>query len=481
MAFYRPGIGISTRASATPRGIPTNTGTWFVAGAAQKGSTTVPQFIRSFGDFTTYFGGRSVGSTVFTMYDAVETFFREGGSQAYVIRFEGPSAVAATRTLLDGSAGNSLKVSANSVGTWGNSLTVQVVAGVTGGTFILVIANSGVEVERSPELTDTVAAMAWQSKWVAVTAPTSPSGLDPAVIGASALSTGADDNAGITDPIRVTSLTYFTADLGAGQISIPGNLTGGNRTALIAHATLNNRQALLDPTNTGTKATLITEAQGLQAVGNEYAALVGPWVYIPGIDAGTVRTVPPSALVAGLIARNDAANNTAVPAAGVNGKAQYVLGVTQPPFSDADRQDLNDAGYNLIRSHNDSLGLYGYRTSGIKTGPWAYLSIQRTRMALVAEYSLVADNYVFAILDGKKHTISQFGGEIKAVNEKYRNLGALYGDTPEEAYFVDVSESVNTPDTIANGELRALSEVKIAGFAEAVLIDFVKIALNQSL
>lgn len=478
---YRPGISVITRAAATPRGIPTNTGTWFVAGAAQKGSTTTPQLIRSFGDYTTYFGGRSVGSTVFSLYDAVETFFREGGSQAYVIRFEGPSAVAATRTLLDGAAGNSLKVSANSVGTWGNSLTVQVIAGVTAGTFILVIANSGVEVERSPELADTVAAMAWQSKWVTVTAPTSPTGVDPAVLAASALSTGADDNAGITDPIRVASLTYFTADLGPGQVSIPGNLTAGNRTALIAHAAANNRQALLDATNTGTKATLITEAQGLQASGNEYGALVGPWVYIPGIDAGTIRTVPPSALMAGLIARNDAANNTAVPAAGSNGVAQYVLGVTQPPFSDADRQDLNEAGFNLVRTHAGGIQLYGYRTLGIKTGSWAYLSVQRTRMALVAEYSLVADNYVFAILDGKKHTISQFGGEIKAVNEKYRNIGALYGDTPEEAYFVDVGESVNTPDSIAAGELHALSEVRISGMAELVVIDFVKIATNQSL
>jgi phage tail sheath protein FI len=478
---YRPGISVISRSAPTPRGIPTDTGTWFVVGAGQKGSTTVPKLIRSMGDYQKYFGGRSVGSTVFTMYDALETFFREGGSQAYVVRVEGAAATAATKTLLDGAAGNSLKINAKNVGTWGNALTVQVVAGVTAGTFILVIFNSGVEVDRSPEFADTTAALAWDSDWVSVTFPSSPTSVDPAVAAAAALTGGTDNNAGIDDTLRQAALAYFTADLGPGQISIPGTLTTGNRGALITHARNFNRQALLDSTDTGTKATLVSEGNTLQADGNEFGALVGPWVYIPGLDPATKRTVPPVGLAAGLIARNDAINGTSSPAAGANGTARYVLGPTQASFTDADRQDLNEAGLDLVRVNNGQIQLYGYRTLGLKTGPWNVLSVQRTRMALVAEFSSVADRYVFALLDGKRHTISQFGGELTAVCERFRNLGALYGDTAEEAYFVDVSEAVNTPTTIAANELHAVVSVRISGMAEFVSIEIVKVANSQNL
>jgi hypothetical protein len=480
MPSYRPGISVVSRANPNPRGVPTNTGSWFVVGQAQKGPTTGVQAVRNMGDYLRYFGARSVGSTVFVLYDALDLFFREGGSTAYVARVEGASAVVASRTLVDASAGNSLKVSAKNVGTWGNSLTVQVIAGVTGGTFILVIANSGVEVDRSPELANQTAAINWVSDWVTVSLPSSPSALNPAVVAASALSSGADDAAGVNDSLRQAALNFFTPDLGPGQVSIPGNLTPANRTALKTHATANNRFALLDSTDTPTKATLVTEGQGLQADGNEPSALVGPWVLIPPLDPNSKRIAPPSGLVAGLIARNDVINGTASAPAGANGVARYALGVTQPAFSDSDRQDLNDAGLDLIRSTNNGVQLYGDRTLGLKTGPWTLMSVQRTRMALVADFNEVAEKYVFSTLDGKGHTISQFGGELRAVCETYRTAGALYGATPDDAYTVDVSSAVNTPTTIANNELHAVVSVRISGVAELVVIEIVKVATNQN-
>lgn len=480
---YRPGVAISSQAAPNPRGIPTDTGAWFVVGAGQKGTTTTPQKIRSLSDYEKYFGARSVSSTVFPIYDALDTFFREGGSSAYVVRTEGAAAVAATRTFLDASAGNSLKVSAKSVGTWGNALTVQVIAGVTAGTFVLITFLSGTEVERSPELADQTAAINWSldSSWITVALPSSPSTLDPAVIAASALSTGADDTAGINDTIRVNALANFTSDLGPGQVSMPGNLTPGNRTALIAHATLNNRFAVLDATDSGTKSAVVSEGQGLQADGNEYGGLFGPNVYIPGLIPNTKRTVAPSGFVAGLMARNDAVNGVNDPSAGSHGLAKYVLGTTQPGFTDADRQDINNAGYNLIRTYRGQPQLYGIRTLGLPTGPWNIFNVQRTRMAIVAKAQIIAERFVFSQLDGKKHTIAQFGGELAGMLDEFRLAGALYGDTPEEAFQVDVSDAVNTPTTIADNQLNAVLILKISGAAELVRVIVTKVATDQQL
>ena len=295
---YRPGILVSSRTAPTPRGLPTDTGTWFVVGTAQKGSTTVPTLLRSMNDYTTYFGARSTATATYSLYDPLDTFFREGGSQAYVIRTEGPSAVAASKTFLDGSAGNSIKFTASSVGTWGNAVTVAIVAGVTAGTFVIVVYYNGVEVDRSKELDTAATAYTWSSKWGTISAPTSPSGLDPAVIAAQALTGGADDQAGVNDALRTTALTYFSAAYGPGQVSAPGIVTSNTRTALLNHAVLNNRVALLDATDTPTKATLIVEAQGLQLDGNEYGAIFAPWVKVPGVlDSTTPRTVAPLSLI----------------------------------------------------------------------------------------------------------------------------------------------------------------------------------------
>ena len=169
------------------------------------------------------------------------------------------------------------------------------------------------------------------------------------------------------------------------------------------------------------------------------------------------------------------------PAAGNKGVARYVVDLTQPGFSDSDRSDLNEAGVDIIRIHNTQLKLYGYRTLGLRNGPWTGLGVQRTRMALVAEFQNVADRFVFEILDGKGHTISDFGSELIAVCEKFRSQNALYGATAAEAYFVDVSDAVNTPTTIAAGELHAVVSVRISGCAELVVIEIVKVANSESL
>lgn len=480
MANLRPGTSVTSRATAPPRGGASSTGTWFVVGAAQRGSLTAPRAIRNMSEFQRYYGDRISQSL---LWDSLLTYFQEGGQIAIVQRVAGSNVVASSLTLNDSAAAASLKVDAKTPGAWGNQLSVAVEAGAVSGEFVLVVSLNGTQVERSPSLATQTDAVNWAASddhWVTVSIPGGAGTLDPAVATASSLLGGADDYSGINDAGRNAGLTLFTNDLGPGQVSIPGSTTSSNRAALLVHAAAYNRLALLDSTDSGSYSTLLTEAQTLQTT--EYGALFGPWVKIPGLVLNTTRVVPPSAMVAGLIARSDATLSPNDPAAGDNGQARYVVDVTYGPFSDINADSLNSAGLTLIKKFGDTVTSYGLRTLAKPTDP-TYLNIgnQRLRMAITADAQNIAQRFLFRQIDGKRQTVSDFGGSLAGMLLKYWTTGALYGDSPDEAFIVDVGESVNTPTTIQNGELHAVLNVRMSPAAEFVSIEIVKTSISQSL
>ena len=69
------------------------------------------------------------------------------------------------------------------------------------------------------------------------------------------------------------------------------------------------------------------------------------------------------------------------------------------------------------------------------------------------------------------------GGIVAACS----NLGALYGDTPADAFVVNVGSPVNTPATIAAGELNAQASVRMSPFAQYVQILLTAVPTTQSL
>lgn len=50
-----------------------------------------------------------------------------------------------------------------------------------------------------------------------------------------------------------------------------------------------------------------------------------------------------------------------------------------------------------------------------------------------------------------------------------------------EAFIVDVGDSVNTPDTLANLELHADISLRMSPFAELILLSIFKVAVSQNL
>ena len=96
-------------------------------GVAEKGPISgAPVFITSFSDFTRAFGGYLQGSEFgeyrYLAY-AVNHFFANGGSRAYIMRVAPSNAVAAEASCAEGE--DSINIKAKNPGEWGNSVTVS--------------------------------------------------------------------------------------------------------------------------------------------------------------------------------------------------------------------------------------------------------------------------------------------------------------------------------------------------------------------
>lgn len=431
----RPGVDVISRALPPPRSAPTDTGVAFVIGATATGITPAPPnvgLVRSLTEYVATFGDRGTGVGQAT-YDAAEVYFQEGGAQLYVSRLN-PGTLLEVAAVEIPPADELAKLSRNELDALATDLGIDPAQFAT-----------------KSELVDALASAT------------------PAVV----------------DPTLTAALAALTKDLGPGQVFIADPTlaeVAANQSALLAHALANNRVALLSCAD-GNAAAIEAAATALNTDANaRYGALFAPSAIVPGVVAGTTRTVPYAALEAGMIARNDVAYSPNQPAAGDLGQAVFALDVNGH-YTDLEYQQLNDAGASMARLIYGGVRTYGYRTvvDAVATKQWLMFGWARLNMAIVAQAEAIGEHYVFAQLDGRGHTLSEFGGELSAMLLGYYNEGSLYGETPQDAYSVDVGSSVNTPTTIANGELHAVLSVRMSPDAEWVVIEVVKVASNQAL
>lgn len=486
-----PGSYVTVTDAPSPSTNPASTGNWFVVGMSPRGPVGSAVLVQSLAQFAAIFGLR-VGYS--PLYDCLDVFFRQG-SKAYVSRVVGPAAIQSYLVLSDqaGSPLPTLKVWALGPGVDGNNISVQVVSGPGSGQFYLEIYYSGALVEISDVCSSPAGAVAWSAKsnYVTITdegsATVAPDN-NPAVLAATPLAHGTDDNSSVTDTIRNAGLVAFTSDLGPGQVSIPGSTTEAVHAAVCAHGQQFNRVPYNDGVDTATAATNIALLNATQEAVTDpsYTTLFAPWVIYPGIPTGTSvpapnRILPPSCMAAAKTAANDAVNDANIAAAGPNGIDPFAIGVTQT-YSDADRLLLNNAGVNVIRNipRQGGVQVYGWR-SGAVDPAWVDLSSVRFRMQLVDDATIAGASFDFAQIDGQGHVVAAFNGMLTAILAGYYAKGSLYGATPAQAFTVDTGPAVNTPATIAARQLRAVISVRMSPSAEVVQTFIVKYAVDQSL
>ena len=288
------------------------------------------------------------------------------------------------------------------------------------------------------------------------------------------------DAAGLT-----AALAVFGPQLGPGQVSAINFTPAADiYTALFSHAAANNRVVLADVTSAVASGVGPHEALADLMPSNQasYGALFGPWAIGPGpanVSGVTSRTVPASPVIAALCARVDEAGNPNQAAAGRDFPLRYVEDLVQH-WSMTDIDTLLNNGVNSMSEVYGVLENYGFQTNVPQSdqAPFWQFNCARMRMAIVAEAKALAENYMFKPLDGRGLVEGALKTDLDAMLLNYYNLNGLFGATPEEAFQVDVTSLINTPSTIAQGELHAVASVRLTLHTKSIIIDLVSVPVT---
>ena len=236
--------------------------------------------------------------------------------------------------------------------------------------------------------------------------------------------------------------------------------------AMIAHCELMaDRLAILDaPPKLG--AQQVREwRMDVAGYDSKYAALYWPWIRVLDPVKGQPELIPPSGYVAGVWARSD--ETRGVHKAPANEVVRGVIDL-ETNITRREHDQLNPVAVNCIRTFpGQGIRVWGART--LSSDPeWRYLNVRRL-FNFVEKSILDGTNWVVFEPNDRflwaavRRTITMF------LRRVWRS-GALFGRTPEEAFFVKCDDENNPPENRDAGILTV--DVGIAPVKPAEFIVF---------
>lgn len=503
--YLSPGVYVEEVSSGSKpiAGVGTSTGAF--VGIAEKGPLGSATLITNWTQFVTTFGSFiKDGLLAYGVYQ----FFQEGGTKCYVVRTCHYTAIddaststsaASAVTLNDADGKPSMRALASSGGKWGDkaAVTVKAATDLKDGFMLTVQYKNAKGEYKDVEIFDNlsldkveetvnnassyiaVEKDAWKEAGKDVTA----SAKNPAPKDAAALSGGNDG---------------IAKDDGSSSI-VTGDYTGSEkaRNGLHAFDTVDDINIVAIP---DCKGDITTVKSGFTYCENRkdcffvadslmgrkpdevlkdkkdnynstFGALYYPWIKISD-PAGTTKLVPPSGAIVGIYSRTDVARGVHKAPAGItDGYIRSAIGVERE-LTKGEHDILNNPGVNAIRFFPGSgICIWGART--VTADPeWKYLNVRRLFLFIEESVDKGTQWVVFEPNDptlwGKvKRNITAF------LTGLWRD-GALFGATPEEAFFVKVDAENNPPDVIDAGRL--VIEIGVAPVKPA---EFVIIRISQ--
>lgn len=246
--------------------------------------------------------------------------------------------------------------------------------------------------------------------------------------------------------------------------------------ALVAHChKMEDRVAILDSAETiaNDNLAITADATGIWRPATDpkgYGAFYFPWIEVadPTKPAGERIAVPPSGHIAGIYARSDAQRG--VHKAPANEVILGALGVRYP-VSKIVQGVLNPEGVNCIRNFNGTIKLYGARTlaSGEQGDPeWNYVNVRRLVNFLRESIDEGTQWVVFE--PNSPDLWARIRRNINAFLTNVWRSGALFGTTPDQAFYVRCDESTNPPEVRELGQV--VTEIGIAIVRPAEFVVF---------
>lgn len=195
---------------------------------------------------------------------------------------------------------------------------------------------------------------------------------------------------------------------------------------------------------------------------SDYGAVYFPWIDV----SGTQEYMPPSGHTAGIYARVD--GQRGVHKAPANEAVRGALGVRYR-VSKIHQDGLNPDGINAIRPFNGNIVVWGARTiGGDDNGEFKYVSVRRLFNFMKES---IDDGTRWVVFEPNDAGLwAKISRNVTAFLTTVWRSGALFGTTPQEAFYVKCDADTNPPEIRDLGQV--VTEIGVAVVKPAEFVIF---------
>jgi hypothetical protein len=501
--YYSPGVYVEEVESGSRpiEGVATAVAAF--VGFARKGPFNKPTLVTNWSQFTDNFGSYIPGSY---LAHAVFGYFANGGSVAYVVRVGEEAHKNNAHAELPAAANggdntDAFRVVALDQGDAGNQFEVdveQATHGTPQDTFKLSVkkkddetpvevfddltVKAGVQnaVKVVNALSDTISLEVTDPD-AAITMPafgpvTLADGTDPTgppitkdeYVGDPAARTGFGGLEEIDEVTMVCvpdAMAAYQAGLKNGKTTFTAEDLQVVQQAMIAHCEqMGDRVAIIDAP-LGRKVQDMLDWRKQTNYDSKYATLYWPWIKVSDPATGNNIFVPPCGHMAGVWARSDATRGVHKAPANEVVRGAITL---ETKITKGEHDLLNPVGINCIRELPGlGIRIWGARTISSDQS-WRYLNVRR--LFNYVEESVLEGTQWVVFEPNDMDLWARVRRTITAFLLGVWRDGALFGATPEEAFYVKCDAENNPPDSVDAGRL--ICEIGIAPVKPAEFVVF---------
>jgi phage tail sheath protein FI len=266
------------------------------------------------------------------------------------------------------------------------------------------------------------------------------------------------------DPITMVAVPDLLAAYRGGMLDLEG--VQAVQLAMIAHCELmGDRVAILDPPPSLNAQQIREWRVDKAGYDSKFAALYWPWIKVFDPATGQNVFVPPSGYMAGIWGRSD--DSRGVHKAPANEVVRGAIAL-ETQITKNEHDLLNPQGINCLRSFpGRGIRVWGART--LSSDPaWRYLNVRRLFNYL--EESILEGTQWVVFEPNDLDLWQRIRRTITAFLLRVWRDGALFGATPDEAFYVKCDAETNPPEVVDAGQV--VCEIGIAPVKPAEFVVF---------
>ena len=269
-------------------------------------------------------------------------------------------------------------------------------------------------------------------------------------------------------PGKRTGIQAFIESTGVSIMAVPGVTIPDVSLSLVAHCE-NQKSAIavLDMPRDRKKPDEMLIYRDM--FDSSYAAIYHPWLEVNDPLAKKSIYIPPSGSMVGIYARSDIA--VGVHKAPANEVVRACTGL-EISINTGEQDLLNPKGVNIIRAFpGRGIRVWGARTLS-SNAAWKYINVRRL---FIFMEETIRENTNWVVFEPNTEALwTRVQRSIEMFMTTVWRSGALFGTTPDEAFFVEIGRNTMTQDDIDNGRL-----ICVIGAAPVKPAEFVIFRISQ--